>query len=155
VPVLESVEERQRAVADVVGAEWNHFGGLQWTPEEVARVDADLAAGDEENHFHEAVPYVQFGLKLLDQARPDPSIDDEVIVALIRDFVPPRADEATPELVERVRRRRRERGEEADNLSTVEEYARFGLRVLDRARGGDWHPPEPEPPSLLRRLLGR
>jgi hypothetical protein len=76
-PVRERAADRQRAVADVVHAEWHPLDGSNWTPAVVARVDADLAAGHEENHFHEAVPYVQFGLMLLAQARPDPSADDD------------------------------------------------------------------------------
>jgi len=103
VPVIDDAEERRRVVADVVGAEWNHFGGLQWTPELVAEVDADLAAGDLENHFHESVPYVQLGLLLLLGAQPDDSADDDVLIGLVKDFVPSKAAEATPAAVERTR----------------------------------------------------
>jgi hypothetical protein len=151
--VLEHAADRHRAVADVVQAEWTPLDGSDWTPAVVASVDADLAGGHEENHFHEAVPYVQFGLMVLAQGRPDRSADDELLVALAREFLPRDADQATPETVARVRAVRRDRGDEVE-LVAVEDYIRFGLRVLARARGEDWNPP-PRRPSLVRRLFRR
>jgi hypothetical protein len=153
-PVLERARDRHRAVADVVRAEWHRLDGSNWTPTDVASVDADLAAGVEENHFHEAVPYVQFGLRALAQARPDPSADDDVLVALARDFFPRDADQVTAETVAHLREMRRERGDELE-LTAAEDYIRFGLRVLARARGEEWGPPPPARPSLIRQLFGR
>jgi hypothetical protein len=45
-----------------------------------------------------------------------------------------------------VRQLRRDRGDEIE-LTALEDYMRFGLRVLPRARGTDWNPPPPTPAS--------
>src|SRR4051812_39089271 len=154
-PVRERAADRRRAVADVVHAEWHPLDGSNWTPAVVASIDADLAAGHEENHFHEAVPYVQFGLKALEQGDSDPSADDDLLLELARAFLPRDADQATPAVVTRVRQLRGDRGDEIA-LTALEDYMRFGLRVLTRARGGEWNPPPPpRPPSLVRRLFRR
>jgi hypothetical protein len=152
--VLERAADRHRIVADVGQAEWAPLDRFDWTPAIVAGVDADLAAGHEENHFHEAVPYVQFGLKALEQGHSDPSADDDLLPELARAFLPRDADQATPAVVARVRQLRGDRGDEIA-LTALEDYMRFGLRVLTRARGGEWNPPPPRPPSLVRRLFRR
>src|SRR4051794_23615316 len=111
-PVLERAADRHRVVADVVQAEWAPLDRFDWTPAIVAGVDADLAAGHEENHFHEAVPYVQFGLKALEQGHPDPSADDDLLLELARAFLPRGAGPAAPAAGTRGRPPRGGRGAE-------------------------------------------
>jgi hypothetical protein len=153
-PVRERAADRHRAVADVVQAEWHPLDGSNWTPAVVASVDTDLAAGHDEDHFHEAVPYVQFGLLVLARARPDPAADDDVLVELARSSFPREAEQVSAATVARVRELRGEYGDDLE-LTPIEDYIRFGLRVLARARDEEWGPPPPERPSVIRRLFGR
>ena len=151
----------QRLVAELLAEEWDM--PRDETESLVATVAADLARQDLDNHFHEAVPFAQFALMLLEDvgARPPAREDEYRIVAatLARRFDRLGDEEPTPELVAGVAEKMRAEGATGFYGSAISDYARFGLRLLWRLRDDPAAdapaPGDAKEATLLRRLLRR
>lgn len=126
--------ERHRLVAELMRDEWHQIPlDFEWTPAVVAEVDRLHRAGEDHAVPDPSAHFAAFALDLLRHAEGG-TADDAGDVSLIADVLRRWFSDATPDLVEDVRRRSRAGSDSFAADSAVEGYALFGLRLLTHYR---------------------
>ena len=154
-------KRRASQVAELLADEWPDLAEANGAASLVHQVETDLARGDLDNHFHEAVPFAQFGLMLLQRVGPAGVAREgeaSLVAGVLADRFGKLDVEPTPELVARVAERMRAEGATEYFDSVIGDYARFGLRLLWRGRRDPAADAQRQPapkPGLLGRILGR